>query len=165
MRVDSPAWSGKVSQTSCRTSGGAWPHTETREQASCVIPHSERHQFPHPLKIRTRCPGTSSNVTLRVKSLHEGALTPQFHHPEKPQVPNATRQVACHPVNNGRGKWTSIPENKTRLDTPVPTLQRPCDWSQKWRGTLRFTPQLEMRPYSPLQQCIRNSVVPLATPK
>ena len=32
---------------------------------------------------KSRCPVTSSNVTLRMKSQHEGALTPQLHHLEK----------------------------------------------------------------------------------
>ena len=32
--------------------------------------------------------------------------------------------------------------------SPVPNLQGPCNWSQKWRGTLRFLPQLEKRPSS-----------------
>ena len=36
---------------------------------------STQHKF--------RCLGTSSNVTLRMKSQHEGALTPQLHPPEK----------------------------------------------------------------------------------
>ena len=34
------------------------------------------------------------------------------------------------------------------LVTPVPTLQGPCNLSQKWRGTLRFLPDLEIRPSS-----------------
>ena len=37
---------------------------------------------------------------------------------------------------------------KTRPYSPGPTLQGPCDRSQKWRGTLRFLPQLEKRPSS-----------------
>ena len=52
------------------------------------------------------------------------------------------------PSNNSRGKLSSIPQHRTRPDSPVPTLQRPCDQSQKWRGTLRLLPQLEMRPSS-----------------
>ena len=31
---------------------------------------------------KSQCPGTSSNVTLRMKSQHKGALTPQLHRPE-----------------------------------------------------------------------------------
>ena len=45
-------------------------------------------------------------------------------------------------------KRSSIPPHKTRPDSPVPTLQGPCDLSQKWRGNLRFLPQPEMRPSS-----------------
>ena len=52
---------------------------------------------------------------------------------KNPQIPNTVRQVACHPVNNSRGKRSSIPPYKTRHDSPVPTLQGPCDQSQKWR--------------------------------
>ena len=66
----------------------------------------------------------------------------------KPQVPHTARQVAYHPVNNSRGKRSSIPPHKMKPDSPVLTLQGPCDPSLKWRGTLRFLPQLEMRPSS-----------------
>ena len=109
---------------------------------------SERPLFPGLLLIRTRFPDTSSNATLCMKSQHEGALTPQCTDRKNSQVPNTARQVACYPVNNSRGKRSSIPQHKTRPDSPVPTLQGPCDQSQKWRGTLRFLPQLEMRPSS-----------------
>ena len=37
---------------------------------------------------------------------------------------------------------------KMRPDSPVPTMQGHCDWSQKWRGSLRLLPPLEMRPSS-----------------
>ena len=91
-------------------------------------------------------PGLSSKATLWIKPQHEGAPT----HPcivwKNPQVPHTARQVACHPVNNSRGKRSSIPPHKTRPDSPIPTLQGPCNWRQKWRGTLRFLPQLTMRP-------------------
>ena len=62
------------------------------------------------------------------------------------QVSNTARQVACHPMNTSRGKRSSMPQPKSRPDSPVPTLQGLCDQSQKWRGTLSFLPQLEMRP-------------------
>ena len=67
---------------------------------------------------------------------------------KNPQVLHTARQVECHPVNNSIGKQSSIPPHKTRPDSPVPTLQGPCHPSQKWRGNLRFLPQLEMRPSS-----------------
>ena len=50
MRVDSPALSGKGSLPSRRTSGGGRSLTETQEEVSWVMPHSERLWFPHPLK-------------------------------------------------------------------------------------------------------------------
>ena len=97
---------------------------------------------------KSRCPGTSLNVILRMKSQHEGALTPQCIIWKNKQVPNTTRQVACHPMNNSRGKRSSIPQPKTRHDSPVPNLQGPCDRSQKGRESMRFGPQLKMRPSS-----------------
>ena len=113
-----------------------------------MVPHPERPRFPSPLLIRTQCLDTSSIATLWMKSQHEGTLTTQCIVRENPQVPNTARQVACQPVNNSRGKRSSIPQHKTRLDSPVPTLQGPCHRSQKWRGSLRFLPQLDMRPFS-----------------
>jgi len=38
--------------------------------------------------------------------------------------------------------------DKTRPDSPVPTLQGPCGRSLKGRGSLRFLPPLEVRPSS-----------------
>ena len=35
---------------------------------------------------KSRCPGTSSNVTARMKSQHEGAPTPWLHPLEKAEV-------------------------------------------------------------------------------
>ena len=72
----------------------------------------------------------------------------RVHRPENPQVPQTFRQVACHPVNNSKGKRRSIPQQKTRCDSLVPTLQGPWDPSQKRRGSLRFLRPLEMRPSS-----------------
>ena len=112
------------------------------------MPHSEGPRCPGPLLIRTGCSDTSSDATLWMKSQHEGVLTPPCIVQKNPQVPNTARQVASHPLNTSRGKRSSMPQPKTRPDSPVPTLQGPCDRSQKWRGSLRFLPQLEMRPSS-----------------
>ena len=92
--------------------------------------------------------GTSLKATLWMKAQHEGALTPSCILRKKPKVPLTARQMVCYPVNNSRGKWSSIPPHKTRPDSPVPTLQGPCGRSFKWRGTLRFLPQLEMRTFA-----------------
>ena len=81
---------------------------------------------------------TSLKITLLKKAQHEGALTPTGIIRRNPQVPHTAREVTCHPVNNWRGKQSSIPPLKTRPDSPVPILKGPCDRSPKWRGTLRF---------------------------
>ena len=112
------------------------------------MPHSEGPRYPGPILRRTSCPDTSSNATLWMKSQYEGALTPPCIIRKNPQIPNTARQVACYPKNTSRGKRSSMPQPKTRPDSPVSTLQGPCDWSLKWRGTLRFLTLLEMRPSS-----------------
>ena len=116
--------------------------------ATCEVPRAERPRFSGPLLIRTRCPDTSSKATLWVKAQHEGALPAPGIVRKDPRVPHTARHVACHSLNNSRGKRCSIPPHKTRPDSPVPTLQGPCNLSQKWRGTLRFLPDLEIRPSS-----------------
>ena len=66
---------------------------------------------------------------------------------KKPQVPNTARQAASLPGDISRGRRSSMTQPKTRPDSPVPSLQGPCDRSLK-SGTQRFLPQLEMRPSS-----------------
>ena len=95
-----------------------------------------------------------SFVIHAAKELNGLALTPAICIVwKKPQVPHTARQVACHSLNNSRGKRSSIPPQNSRPDSPEPTLQGPCDPSQirlqEVRSrTLRFLPQLEMRPSS-----------------
>ena len=113
-----------------------------------MVPHAERPQFHGPLLKRTRCQHTSLKENLSMKAQHEGALTPACIIQKNPQVPQTFRQVACHPVNNSKGKRRSIPQQKTRCDSLVLTLQGPWDPSQKRRGSLRFLRPLEMRPSS-----------------
>ena len=55
----------------------------------------------------------------------------QIDEGKDPQVPNTARQVACLPGNTSRGKRSSMPQPKTRPDSPVPSLQGPCDRSLK----------------------------------
>ena len=113
-----------------------------------MVPHAKRPRFPGPLLIRTRGPDTYSKATLWMKAQKEGALPPSCIVRKTPQIPQTARQVACHPVNHLRGKRSSIPPHIRRTVSPVPTLQGPCDTSQKWTVTLRFLTQLEMRPSS-----------------
>ena len=105
-------------------------------------------QFSGTLLKRTRCPDTSLKATLWMKAQHEGALTPLCIVRKNPQVPHTAQQVACHSVNNSKGKRRSIPPRKTRRDSLVRTRRVLCDPSQKWRGPLRFLPPFEMRPSS-----------------
>ena len=113
-----------------------------------MVPHVERPQFHGPLLKRTLCQHNSLKENLWMKAQDEGALTPACIVQKNPQVPQTFRQVACHPVNNSKGKRRSIPQQKTRCDSLVPTLQGPWDPSQKRRGSLRFLRPLEMRPSS-----------------
>ena len=83
--------------------------------------------FPVCSRIRTSCPDTSYKATPWLKAQHEGALTPPCIVWKTLQVPHTAQQVACHPVNNSKGKRSSIPPHKTRPDSPVPTLKGPCD--------------------------------------
>ena len=50
---------------------------------------------------------------------------------KKRQVPKTARQAASLPGDISRGKRSSMPQPKTRPDSPVPSLQRPCDRSLK----------------------------------
>ena len=47
------------------------------------------------------------------------------------EVPNTARQAASLPGDISRGRRSSMPQSKTRPDSPVPSLQGPCDRSLK----------------------------------
>ena len=49
----------------------------------------------------------------------------------RPQVPNTARQAAPLPGDISRDKRSSMPQPKTRPESPVPSLQGPCDRSLK----------------------------------
>ena len=76
-----------------------------------------------------------------------GTDTP-VHHPEKPagSTHSSTRGLRLPEQLERQPEFHS--SDKTRHDSPVPTLQGPCSQSQNWRGSLRFLPPLEMRPSS-----------------
>ena len=85
-----------------------------------------------------------------MKAQHEGALTPPCIVQKNLQVTNTVQQVVCHPVNNSRGKWSSIPPHKTRPDFLYQlcreTAIRVSTSDRKpRRGNMRFLPPLEMR--------------------
>ena len=50
---------------------------------------------------------------------------------KKTQVPNTARQAASLPGDISRGKRSSMPQPKTRPDSPVPSLKGPCDRNLK----------------------------------
>src|SRR5574339_55319 len=50
---------------------------------------------------------------------------------KKRQVPKTSRKAASLPGDISRGKRSSMPQPKTRPDSPVPSLQGPCDRSLK----------------------------------
>ena len=76
-----------------------------------------------------------------------GTDTP-VHHPEKPagSTHSSTRGLRLPEQLERQPEFHS--SDKTRHDSPVPTLQGPCSRSQNWRGSLRFLPPLEMSPSS-----------------
>ena len=76
-----------------------------------------------------------------------GTDTP-VHHPEKPagSTHSSTRGLRLPEQLERQPEFHS--SDKTRPDSPVPTLQGPCGRSPKRRGSLRFLPPLEMRAFS-----------------
>ena len=50
-----------------------------------------------------------------MKAQHEGALSAPCVIRKNPQVPRTARQEACHPMNNSRGKHSSIPQTRRGL--------------------------------------------------
>ena len=71
-----------------------------------------------------------------------------MHRLEKPAdfTHSLTRGLKPHEQLERQEEFHS--SDKTRPDSPVPTLQGPCGRSPKRRGSLRFLPPLEMRPSS-----------------
>src|SRR5574340_588861 len=94
-------------------------------------------------------------------------MLPNASSGKDPQVPNTARQVACLPGNTSRGKRSSMPQPKTRPDSPVPSLQGPrssgkdpqvpntarqvaCLPGNTSRGKRSSMPQPKTRPDSPV---------------
>ena len=67
------------------------------------------------------------------------------HHLEKPagSTHSSTRGLRLPEQLERQPEFHS--SDKTRHDSSVPTLQGPCNWSPKPRGSLRFLPPFEMR--------------------
>ena len=88
-----------------------------------------------------------------------GTDTP-VHRPETPGVStqSSTRGLRLTEQLERQAEFPS--SDKTRPDSPAPTLQGLCDQSQNWRGSLRFLPPLEMRPSSIATNPVESREVP-----
>ena len=90
------------------------------------------------------------NITQKLRK-GRGTDTP-VHHPEKPagSTHSSTRGLRLPEQLERQPEFHS--SDKTRHDSPVPTLQGPCSRSPNPRGSLRFLPPLE----SPRTCCLTN---------
>src|SRR5574337_1413587 len=85
----------------------------------------------------SRCPLDKNQMPGHLSELHpviEVNTKGQFFRAsfgKKPQFPNTARQAASLPGDISRSKRSSMPQPKTRPDSPVPSLQGPCDRSLK----------------------------------
>ena len=88
-----------------------------------------------PTRLRLEClRGRSEEHTSELHPVNEVNTKGQFFRAsfgKKPQVPKTARQAASLPGDISRGKRSSMPQPKTRPDSPVPSLQGPCDRSLK----------------------------------
>ena len=71
-----------------------------------------------------------------------------MYHPENPAGSTYSSTSGLTPREQFERQVEFHSSDKTRPDSPVPTLQGPCSRSQNQRGSLRFLPPLEMRPSS-----------------
>ena len=76
-----------------------------------------------------------------------GTATP-VHCPEIPAGSTHSSTRGLRPPEQLERQAGFPYSEKTRPDSPVPTLEGPCGRSRKWRGSLRFLPPLKMRPSS-----------------
>ena len=88
-----------------------------------------------------------------------GTDTP-VHRPEKPTGSTHSSTRGLSPRAQLERQAEFHPPHRTRPDSPVPNLLGPCNPNQKWRGTLRFLPQLEMRPSSIAPKPLESREVP-----
>jgi len=134
-KVDPPALSRRGSRPSWRTSGWGQSHEEIRDVASCWCHVPKDPDFSVLLLIRTRCPDTSSKATLWMKALHEGALATLFIVRKIPQDPHTAPQLACHPLNNERGKRSSLPQTRRGLSIQSQLCRHASIWVRNGEET------------------------------
>ena len=108
-----------------------------------MLGHFSHVQLCHPMDCspsRLLCPwdspgkNTGAGHLSELHPVNEVNTKGQFFRAsfgKKPQVPKTARQAASLPGDISRGKRSSMPQPKTRPDSPVPSLQGPCDRSLK----------------------------------
>ena len=84
----------------------------------------------------------------RINSQHEGSSDAPVTNPKGAPGPKFNLPGGLNPFDNSRGKQSSMPPHKSITDFLFEMTYTPRDPHQSRRGTLRFPPELEMRPSS-----------------
>ena len=84
---------------------------------------------------------------LRMPMRIQGYCGP-VHRPQRPAGSTHSSTRGLRPPEQLERPAGFPSSDKTRPESPVPTLQGPCGLSPKQRGSLRFLPPLEVRPSS-----------------
>ena len=104
------------------------------------IPRSALEKVPRPGPLFQSNP-VGEGTTRR------GTATP-VHRPQRPAGSTHSSTRGLRPPEQLESPAGFPSSDKTRTDSPVPTLQEPCGRSLKRRGILRFLSPLEVRPSS-----------------
>ena len=94
----------------------------------------------------------------KINSQHEQSSDAPVANLKRAPGPKFTSPGGLNPLDNSRGKQSSMPPHKSRPDSLFETAYTPRDPRQNRRETPRFLPQLEMRPSSIAQ-------IPLESPE
>ena len=89
-----------------------------------------------------------------------GTATP-VHRPQRPAGSTHSSTRGLRPPEQLERQAGFPSSDKTRPDSPVPTLQGPCGRSPQRRGSLGFLPPLEMRPSSIAPTPVESREAPL----
>ena len=98
--------------------------------------------------------------TVGEGTTRRGTATP-VHRPQRPAGSTHSSTRGLRPPEQLERPAGFPSSDKTRPDSPVPTLQGPCGRSPKQRGSLRFLPALDMRPSSIAPTPVESREAPL----
>ena len=84
----------------------------------------------------------------RINSQHEGSSDAPVTNPKRAPGPKFNSPGGLNPFDNSRGKQSSMPPHTSRSDSLFEMAYTAQDPRLNRRGTLKFPPQLEMRPPS-----------------